>query len=148
MNDMVIHYADDDTDDLYLFKKALERVELKASLKLYNNGQDLLNSIKETSEEEAVVFLDINMPGKSGLSVLKEIREDEKLKGMPVVMYSTSTDPNGIMVSQTIGADLYVVKPTSFITLTKLLQKVLTIDWKEFEAGEDTFVLNGLKANG
>ena len=138
----MIYYADDDIDDLDLFKKAIDRAGVKTSLGLYSNGDDFLNEIKKNKQAgEALVFLDINMPGKSGLAILKEMRESEQLKNTPVVMYSTSNDPNAIMASQVTGANLYVVKPTSFLDLKQILQKVMEIDWNKYICPPENFVL-------
>ena len=138
---ITIHYADDDAEDLEIFKKAAEKSGAEITLYTYNNGDDFLNGIKKESSKDIIAFVDINMPGKSGLTVLREIRDSEELKHLPVVMYSTSNDPKVIMVSQDIGANLYIVKPSSFSILKDLIYKVTKINWQKTVPGEGNFVM-------
>lgn len=138
---VVIHYADDDTDDLQLFKNAVDKTTEQIDLHTYNKGDDFLKTIKTKADKHAIVFLDINMPGKSGFEILKEIRRDDLLKKLPVIMYSTSSDDKVISVSREMGATMYAVKPTSFSDLKSLIRKAVAMDWSRFQSPPHSFIL-------
>lgn len=141
MKPVVIHYADDDTDDLQLFKNAVDKTTEQIALHTYSKGDDFLKSIKSKADTHSIIFLDINMPGKSGFEILKEMRRDDLLKKLPVIMYSTSSDDKAIAVSREIGATMYAIKPTSFSDLKNLIKKAVAIDWNLFESPPQSFIL-------
>lgn len=141
MEPVVIHYADDDTDDLQLFKNAVDKTTEAIDLRTYHKADDFLKSIKAKADKHSIVFLDINMPGKSGFEILKEIRRDDLLKTLPVIMYSTSSDDKTIAVSREIGATMYAVKPTSFSDLKTLIKKAVAMDWNRFQSPPQSFIL-------
>ena len=83
--------ADDDTDDCTFFKEALEVLQLSTHLTTVNDGEQLMNYLSENSEHlPDVLFLDLSMPRKNGFECLTEIKENEKLKYLPVVIFSIS----------------------------------------------------------
>src|SRR6478672_7976359 len=102
-----IFYADDDEDDLMFFNEAIEKIttesENQVILHTHLNGENLIESIKENKERNAIVFLDINMPFKSGLELLEEIRKDTDIEKFPVVMYSTSSNLDNIQQCLKLG---------------------------------------------
>lgn len=72
------------------------------------------------------------MPVMSGFESLKQIRDDAKFKDIPVIaIYSTSATDEGIKNTFGLGANAFIVKPTDFNDLKKLLEKVIEMDWKE-----------------
>src|SRR6185503_20760706 len=89
--------ADDDEDDRLFFKDAIEAVKLRTTLEMVNDGQQLMDRLERTDlQTPHVIFLDLNMPKKSGLECLVEIRGDERLKDIPVAIYSTSSSEKDI----------------------------------------------------
>jgi DNA-binding NtrC family response regulator len=142
MEHVVIHYADDDIDDLQLFKTAVEKNSDNVSVHTYDKTDDFLQSIRNGKAKKTIIFLDINMPGKSGFEILKEIRRDNLLKKIPVIMYSTSNDIKTVHTSKDIGATMYAVKPTSFVDLKNMIKKAININWERFESPPESFVLS------
>lgn len=125
--------ADDDSDDCLFFKKALDDLQLSVQLTIVNDGEELMNYLFENSENlPDVLFLDLNMPRKNGFESLCEIKENEKLKNLPVVMFSTSfpRDPNyeKDMREQLfrIGAYHFIRKTHDFRDLKKEIEIALT----------------------
>ncbi|MBA3681118.1 MAG: response regulator [Bacteroidetes bacterium] len=137
--------ADDDKDDQHLFKEALEHTYIPTELTTKNNGQDLMDALHDpTIPNPDVIFLDINMPGKNGKECLEEIKEDEELKDIPTVMYTTSTSEQDINETYQKGANLYVPKPYSFSSIITILKSIFTLKWKQLFTKPDKkdFVLS------
>lgn len=113
--------ADDDTDDCFFFDKALKEIPIATHLTTVRNGEELMNYLFENTERlPNVLFLDISMPRKTGFECLTEIKENDKLKDIPVVMFSTSY-PRDLMYEQDMikmfyenGAQYYIRKPNDF----------------------------------
>jgi|ERR1044071_2377101 CheY-like chemotaxis protein len=120
--------ADDDDDDRLLFRDVLKEYSQESNLTFAHNGEHLMTLLR-SGELPDVLFLDLNMPLKNGIECLEEIRGDEKLKDLPVVIFSTSSHPRTISQMYDIGAHLYVRKPNDFKTLRKAIQEVLKKDW-------------------
>jgi CheY-like chemotaxis protein len=124
-----IFLAEDDDDDCSIFQDALNDVKVETRLTITNDGVELLTYLDETVPPPPyVIFLDLNMPRKNGIDSLKEIRQTHKLKDIPVVILSTSSNSEMIDRTYSLGANYYICKPTSYRTLSKLIEKVLSLD--------------------
>ncbi len=125
-----VYLADDDEDDCMLFQEALGEVNSKIDLTVSRDGEELMKTFEEkVPPPPQVLFLDLNMPRKSGLECLKEMKQNEKLKNIPVVVFSTSADAEYIEKTFHGGANYYARKPGTFILLKKLIERVMSIDW-------------------
>jgi CheY-like chemotaxis protein len=132
--------ADDDTDDCIFFKKALEEISASAELIVVHDGEQLMNYLFENSEHlPHILFLDINMPRRNGLECLNEIKQNEKLKGIPVVMFSTSNSWDTINSLFKSGAHVYIHKPSDFAQLKQVIHHAIPL------AAEKIFSNNPLK---
>lgn len=130
---MRILLTDDDADDREFFADAVADIHLNFPVEFCENGLELLNRLynKELSIPD-IIFLDLNMPVMSGFESLQQIRDDAKFKDIPIIaIYSTSATEDGIKNTFGLGASAYIVKPTDFNDLKKLLKKVIEMDWKE-----------------
>lgn len=120
--------ADDDADDCQFFKAAVEEILPSTKLTIVNDGEQLMSCLDEKKEElPDVIFLDINMPRKNGLECLAEIKENLKLKNIPVVMFSTSNSWDTINQLFQTGANVYIHKPSDFEQLKQVIQHALPI---------------------
>lgn len=139
-----IYLADDDEDDCMLFQEALEEVNEKIDLTVSRDGEELMKTFdKKVPPPPQVLFLDLNMPRKSGFECLKEMKQNEKLKDIPVVVFSTSADLEYIEKTFQGGANYYARKPGTFVLLKKLIEKVISIDWaNESPPQFDKFLLH------
>lgn len=79
-----------------------------------------------TDEKPDVIFLDLNMPAMSGWQCLAKLKNDTALKNIPVIMYSTSSNPREKEIAIELGATGFVTKPTDFGVLTKILETIST----------------------
>lgn len=120
--------ADDDLDDCNFFKAAVDELLPEAVVKVVNDGNELMNCLaSDTGVLPDVLFLDINMPRKNGLECLTEIKQNEKLKEIPVVMFSTSNSWDTINILFKSGANVYIHKPSDFAQLKQVIHHALPI---------------------
>ena len=124
-------FVDDDSDESYLFNEALEHAGLSVILTNASNGNHFAE-ILSSEELPDLVFLDVNMPYKDGVETLVEIRKLKKYDQLPIVMYSTTKVADTINACYNAGANLFVVKPEDIDGMVKVVNKICTIDWKNF----------------
>jgi CheY-like chemotaxis protein len=126
-----IMLADDDEDDRLFFKEAFEEVKVDHTITTFNDGVQLMNYLlKPENAIPDIIFLDLNMPRKSGVECLKEIRGDQRLKEITVAIYSTSSSEQDIEDTFVAGANVYIRKPNDFSMLKKVLSDVVQINWQ------------------
>lgn len=146
MSEIAIFYADDDEDDLLFFEDAVVKIasaqQQPINLHIHRNGDRLLDNIKKNKVEKGVVFLDINMPRKSGFQLLEEIRNTSETMKYPVIMYSTSYDEKSIQISHDLGANYYVVKPYNFHDLMQMIACVIKTNWEKHKVDLENFIYN------
>jgi DNA-binding response OmpR family regulator len=120
--------TDDDEDDRELFGEALSQLNFKVKLKTYQDCNSMVNAVLKIKKADLpnVIFLDINMPGKTGLDCLKELKADAHCKEVPVVMFTTSSSLSDVQESRKLGADLFLNKPQDFKELVSILNKLIT----------------------
>jgi CheY-like chemotaxis protein len=121
--------ADDDPDDRELFTDAANNHN--ADVQSVPNGVQLMKFLNQSNELPDFIFLDLNMPEKGGKECLQEIRQHERLKHLPVIIYSTSSSKRDIDDTYDLGADLYITKPNSFSQLKNTVRGILEIDWSK-----------------
>ena len=124
--------ADDDIDDCNFFKKALEELQLSTQLITVNDGEELMKYLHINSDHPPdVLFLDLSMPRKTGFECLTEIKENDKLKDLPVIVFTTSFThsidyENRLSKTLTgIGAEEYIRKPGDFEELKQIIYKMI-----------------------
>lgn len=125
--------TDDDVDDREFFADAMTDIHLNFPVEFCKNGLELINRLYDKNlGTPDIIFLDLNMPVMSGFESLKQIRDDDVFKDIPIIaIYSTSATEDGIKNTFGLGANAYIVKPTDFNDLKKLLKKVIEMDWEE-----------------
>jgi CheY-like chemotaxis protein len=120
--------ADDDADDCIFFKEALEDLPVSTNLTTVNDGVQLMQllSVEEKTLPDAL-YLDLNMPRKSGFECLTEIKQNQNLKQLPVIIFSTSFDAEVVNLLHERGATYYIRKPAEFFNLKKILLKSINL---------------------
>lgn len=120
--------ADDDEDDCEFFKEALAATPINTQLTIINNGERLMEWLKEHSSDlPDLLFLDLNMPCKNGPECLKEIRQVRFLDSLPIIILSLTINPTLVDELYTNEALNYVQKPGSFDALTQIIKQALTM---------------------
>ena len=121
-----IYLIDDDMDDVELFREALQEVDPSISLQYANDGHEAVRNLTEQKNVlPDLIFLDISMPVFNGLQCLASFKKDEKLKDLPVIMYTTSSQEREIRTAKELGASGFVTKPNNFKHLKRMLTLIL-----------------------
>jgi CheY-like chemotaxis protein len=145
METVQIFYADDDPDDLDIFNDAVQKInkELRIQIILhtFRDGAALLDELRSPIPDNCLILLDINMPVKTGLDILKEIRSDRRSKTLPVVICSTSAENQIIHLCHEAGANLYTIKPNDFNTLLAIINNIIRMTRSGWPTDPGQFVL-------
>jgi len=102
---------DDDEDDRDFFLQVMEQIFPNKVCETAANGKIALDSLNSTPVLPDLIFLDLNMPLMNGRQFLQEIRNHRRLLNIPVVILSTSGDPQTIRDTLTLGARYFITKP-------------------------------------
>ncbi len=131
--------AEDDADDRFLLQTAFTENGYTDAIEFVENGVEVMNflhNLMVSSPEDpdqlayvrphfpSFILLDLNMPKKNGREVLKEIKEHPELKKIPVIIFTTTKSEIEINRCYELGANSYIVKPSSFDLLLKIIQQI------------------------
>lgn len=127
---MVILMADDDDDDFLLTQKALKQSKLLNTLIRVKDGEELLDYLlgrndftdRSAYERPGVILLDLNMPRMDGREALKQIKSNDDLNDIPVVVFTTSKAEEDIYKSYKLGVNSFITKPVTFDNLIQVMQ--------------------------
>lgn len=127
--------VEDDPKDVELSLTALEEYNLANEVVVAHDGEEALDYLfcrgkfqTRASENPAVLLLDLKLPKVDGLEVLQQIKSDEKLKMIPVVVLTSSHEEKDMVASYKLGVNAYVVKPVDFHEFVNAI-KELGIFW-------------------
>ncbi|EXG79303.1 response regulator [Cryptosporangium arvum] len=121
--------VEDDPGDVLMTREAFEDHKLRNSLHVVNNGADALLFLRKQGEFAGVptpdlVLLDLNLPRMDGREVLAEIKADETLRRIPVVVLTTSEAEEDVLRSYNLHANAYVTKPVDFEQFVNVVRQV------------------------
>jgi CheY-like chemotaxis protein len=122
--------AEDDPDDVLIFELAIKELPFPLVLRLAENGDMLFVMINQMIPD--IIFLDINMPCKDGVTCIKEIRKNESLHHVPVIMYTSLKSVEYINQCYENGANFFLIKANSIHELAEKLEKIFSVDWKSY----------------
>jgi CheY-like chemotaxis protein len=127
--------VEDDPQDVELTLTALEEYNLANEVVVTGDGEEALDYLLcrgkfqgRTSENPAVLLLDLKLPKVDGLEVLQQIKADEKLRMIPVVVLTSSREERDMVASYKLGVNAYVVKPVDFHEFVNAI-KELGVFW-------------------
>jgi CheY-like chemotaxis protein len=112
---------DDDVDDQEIFVMALGQISVHFQCIVANNGNEGLQKLKQETVLPDYIFLDLNMPRMNGKECLKELKRNDRLKNIPVIIYTTSSSKTDIADTLRLGAAGFITKPFSLQELTETL---------------------------
>lgn len=128
----VVIIAEDDPDDRLLIKDAIREASGNTEVHFVADGAEMLDYLnhrgrykdQEKAPHPELILLDLNMPKKSGLEVLEEIKGDPTLRTIPVVVLTTSRSPEHVSRSYELGGNGYITKPNSYSELVSLMENL------------------------
>lgn len=123
--------VEDSEDDYEATIRAFKKANLHNPVTWCQSGRDALDYLKHEGayagakpERPGLVLLDLNMPGIDGRKTLQMIKEDERLKRIPVIILTTSSDERDVEACYQMGANTYVQKPVSFDGLIEAIRRL------------------------
>ena len=134
----VILVVEDNPDDYEATERALKKSGIRNEIRHCVDGDDALDylfregeySDPEDSPRPGLILLDLNLPGTDGREVLHELKSDEKLRNIPVIVLTTSTDERDIEACYAAGANSYMNKRINLVEFVQAIQR-LTDFWLE-----------------
>jgi CheY-like chemotaxis protein len=127
---LTILLADDDEEDREFARDALQDQRLANEMKFVVDGQDLLDYLRREEKyadpgvdapRPGIILLDLNMPKKDGREALIEIKADESLRRIPIVVLTTSNDEADVFRTYDLGVSSFITKPVSFAGLVAVM---------------------------
>lgn len=105
--------VEDSADDYLLLRRAFAKLNLEHLLELVTDGDAAISYLQNPNKPRPeLVLLDLNLPKRSGFEVLGWIRQQAQIKYLPVVIFSSSTEPNDLQRAYALGANGYLEKPS------------------------------------
>lgn len=147
-NSVIILMADDDEEDRMLAEEALEEARLTNDLHFVENGEALLDYLHRKGDYThlkdvplpGLILLDLNMPKLDGREALREIKSDSQLKGIPVVVLTTSSSDIDIITTYDLGVNSFITKPVTFDGLVKVMQNLGTYWFEIVQLAPEKYV--------
>ncbi len=120
---------EDNPGDVELTKIALEDSKISVNLNIVEDGVEAIAFLRREGKyanvpHPDIVLLDLNLPKKDGREVLAEIKADEKLKRIPVVVLTTSQAEEDVLKVYNLSANCYITKPVDFDQFVKIVQSI------------------------
>jgi CheY-like chemotaxis protein len=128
---VTILLADDDEEDRELARDALQDAHLANEMKFVVDGQDLMDYLRRVGRyadpsvdapRPGIILLDLNMPKKDGREALAEIKADESLRRIPIVVLTTSKDEEDVFRTYDLGVNSFITKPVTFAGLVEVMR--------------------------
>jgi CheY-like chemotaxis protein len=124
---------EDSDEDFAAFERIIRKLSLFQKIYRCTSGDDALDFLRQmgsytdaaAAPRPSMILLDLNLPGTDGREVLEEIKQDELLRVIPVVIFTTSDNPRDVDVCYQNGANGYIVKPIDVKKLTKTVQVIV-----------------------
>ena len=127
----VIILAEDDTGHANLISRNLKRAGLANGILHFKDGQEVLDFLfrkgdgpHRQSDTAYLLLLDIRMPKVDGVEVLRQIKEDDKLRKMPVIMITTTDDPKEVEKCHIMGCSTYITKPVDYERFVEAIRRL------------------------
>ena len=116
--------VEDDRDDVYLLTRQLQQAQIDDHVTWFSSGSDALTFLEQAEAPPLAIFLDLNLPGLNGMEVLEKIKDDRRLRSVPVIIMTGSINPSDLKRCRQLGAKDILAKP---ITLSSFIKTVAHI---------------------
>jgi len=125
--------VEDEAADALLLRRALERKSDFVAVDIVNDGSEALNHLQSAKARDikpgglpSCIILDLKLRTVDGFAVLSEVKSDEKMKRIPVIILTSSSDQNDVRQAYDLGANSYIVKPVEFSDLSNIAEKIVS----------------------
>jgi CheY-like chemotaxis protein len=121
--------VEDDEGDVLMTREAFEHYKIRNTLHVVSDGEQALHFVRRTGDyadapRPGLIMLDLNLPRRSGLEVLAELKDDPELRVIPVVILTTSQAEEDILRSYRLHANAYVTKPVDFERFIEVIRQI------------------------
>ncbi|RZU75146.1 response regulator receiver domain-containing protein [Micromonospora kangleipakensis] len=121
--------VDDDPGDVLMIEEALEDSDVEKVIDVVNDGQEAMEFLRREgrhidARRPDMILLDLNMPRMDGRQVLGEVKQDEDLRTIPIVVLTTSNADTDIVGSYTLQANAYVTKPIDLDDFNDVVRRI------------------------
>ncbi len=130
---LVVLIAEDDAGHTRLIEKNLARGGVRGPIQTFADGQQILDFLfgrgpppHRDPNTAYLLLLDVRMPKVEGNEVLRQLKSDEKLRKIPVIMLTTTEDPREVARCHSLGCNSYIVKPVDYTKFAEAIQKLGT----------------------
>lgn len=124
-NKRTILLVEDDRVDQMTVKRAFKDAKITNKLDIAENGLEALDLLRGDADLPCLILLDLNMPKMNGIEFLQELRKDEQLKVLPVVVFTTSREESDKIESFRMNVAGYMIKPVDY---HQCVETIRTID--------------------
>ena len=123
-SDMEILLVEDNPADVVLMQEALFEIKADAELSVANCGEDALVRLRSAQELPDLVILDLNLPGKHGIDVLEEVKGDETMRHIPVIVLSSSGSHDDVKAVYNRNGNCFVRKPGEYDKFVEVMERL------------------------
>lgn len=116
---MQILVVEDDADDSFLLTRQLAKAQIEDHVTVIGNGKEALDFLSKAATPPIAVFLDLRLPGLSGLELLIRIRQEARFQTMPIIIMTGSSNPKDLEECNRLGVTAYLAKPIGLTTFIK-----------------------------
>jgi CheY-like chemotaxis protein len=117
--------VEDNSDDIFLLRRQLAKAQLDDHVTISGDGTQALELLTQPEAiAPLVIFLDLRLPGLTGIELLRGIREVERLQTVPVIVITSSNDPADLTECNRLGVTAYLPKPVSLTEFIKAVTHV------------------------
>ena len=121
--------VEDNEGDIGLVEEVFEEGRINNNLSVAEDGDEAMMFLRKEGQfanatRPDLILLDLNLPGKDGREVLKEVKEDDNLKKIPVVVLTTSKAEEDILKSYDLHANSYITKPVDFNQFINVIKSI------------------------
>jgi hypothetical protein len=120
-----ILFVEDDAIEVMMFNRVIQKIGINHKLIEANNGENALKILNAKEIIPDIILLDLNMPKLNGIEFLKIIKNNEVLKQIPIIIFTTSNNHRDISDCYKIGIAGYIIKPLKYDDYLVLVQKTL-----------------------
>jgi CheY-like chemotaxis protein len=122
--------VEDSNEDFRMLQRLMRRMSVQNPIYRCTNGDEALDFLyqegnfnnPETAPRPSVILLDLNLPGIDGREILEKLKKDGSFKEIPIIVFTTSSNPKDIELCYKKGANGYLIKPMNFEELQKTVQ--------------------------